>query len=185
MSLMDIISNAATGGILGSIGGIGAKYIEGKHAIELKKLDNEHEARMSAHELALTTAQLKSSLTIAELDARKTIAVADANLQAASYAADTATYSKGWEIAAGAKGWIVALMLGFTDSVRGLMRPMLTAMLVTFNVVIAFWLWEKNGALMDGVQSYNLLSTLINNIALCTSLAISWWFGARSHREEN
>jgi hypothetical protein len=177
MSLVDFLSNAAPGGILGSLGGIASKFIEGKHAIELKKLDNDKELRLSAHEMALTKVQLTTSLSIAELDARKDIAIADANVQIASYGNDTGTYA-GMDVSK--SHWALI----FTDAVRGLVRPMLTATLVAFNVVIAFWLWEKNGVKLTGNESYVLLSTMINNIALCTSMAISWYFGARTHRAE-
>lgn len=177
MALMDIISNAATGGLLGSVGGIASKFIEGKHAIKLKELDNDLQTKLSAHEIALTKLQFESQRTIAEIDAGKEIAVADAALQSASYGNDTAAYAS---VDVSRSHWSMLLV----DAIRGLVRPLLTTVLVVFNVVIAFWLWDKNGATMDGKDSYSLLKTMVDNLALCTSLAISWYFGARAHRAE-
>lgn len=180
--LGNFLSNAATGGLFGLVGSLGSKYLEGKQALEQAQIQRDTQVALSRHELELTKVQLASQQSLAQIQSDTSIAIEDAHLQEASYGNDAATYSA--EFSKGMTGvWanVAGICLVLVDAIRGLIRPFVTTLLVLFNVWIAWWLWDVKGQTFDEKDAAQMMLQLVNNLALCTSLAISWYFGARSH----
>lgn len=157
MSLPEILSNALGGSVVGSVAAATTRWHDSNIQVQLKQLQNAADAANNAHELEM-----------AKLTLSKELAAEDTTTLQASYKADAASYS------------VVkpdSTLLLFVDAVRGLVRPILTAMLVLCCVVFTFMLLEQYNITV--AERHEYLSLLLQNLVSCAGLAIAWWFGSR------
>jgi hypothetical protein len=168
-----ILESLLAGGLTGLIGSVVSNVTDifkvrqqNKFDLEKRKLD-----------LQAMDKEYSFSLQMKEVDANMAANVADAGLMTASYAHDAATYSKGM-----ATGWgIHALTL--VDVIRGLVRPVLTSILLAV-------LWETRAEVkgvidaigmdaLDPIKALNIYNSLVEAIIFVSTTSILWWFGTR------
>jgi len=114
------------------------------------KQANKHELEMIAAQSALIEKQGNSQAALELL-----------KLAGASYENDKATYQ-------GA---------GMVDTIRGLVRPTLTAFLVAVAAIIALWAFKRVS--LDSVTVDEIAKFSVEICLNLASMAVTWWFGSR------
>ncbi len=71
---------------------------------------------------------------------------------------------------------------GFSDVIKGMVRPLITAVLlfITYDIYQALDKLTGGVAALPADQQYLLYKMLIQNIITLTATAVSWWFASRS-----
>ncbi len=95
--------------------------------------------------------------------------VASAPVDAATYSTETS------------KNVTPQLML--VDAVRGLVRPLLTALLLCSTMYYTSRLLTLAGAQLTTAEAHDLLKFLLESTVSCTGIALTWWFGARPTKQ--
>ncbi len=95
--------------------------------------------------------------------------VASAPVDAATYSTETS------------KNATPQLML--VDAVRGLVRPLLTALLLCSTMYYTSRLLTLAGAQLTTAEAHDLLKFLLESTVSCTGIALTWWFGARPTKQ--
>lgn len=121
-----------------------------------------HEAKLGLTKLAITN-QHQLALLAAKQDGDGLMASAPA---------DTATYSTG-------TSQYASNQLMLVDAVRGLVRPLLTAALLCSTMYYTSRLLSMTEARLTPAEAHQLLQFLLESTVSCTSIALTWWFGAR------
>lgn len=158
MSLVDIVGNALGGGVLGAAGAAFSRWHEAK--LELAKLEINNKHQLAMAEQALTAQVVKQ----------------DGDGLIASAPVDAATYSTETS-----KNATPQLML--VDAVRGLVRPLLTALLLCSTMYYTSRLLTLAGAQLTPAEAHDLLKFLLESTVSCTGIALTWWFGARPTKQ--
>jgi len=156
-SVLDVISGGVGGSVLGVGGALATKYLDSKSAkasgdLELQKL--------------------KETLKHEETMASYNLQAKDYETLAASIAADKATYSTGTD----------SRLLRVADFIRALVRPWLTLFLISLCSGFAVYIFYSHSIKFTEDQLYTLLDAIIMCLLNSTSLALSWWFGARKFK---
>lgn len=172
-SIVSTVGAAASGGMLGTAGGLANKTLgyfsdKQKHQYEMTlreqdRKDMELESKLHIDRLSAETAGKIKTATIegevaAEIEASKLVQV--------SYSHDKTAYND-----------------GFVDTVRGLTRPTLTLALVG----ISSWMLVDMMSIpelvkSDAAQARAIFAKVVNDLLFLTTLAVSWWFGGRAHK---
>lgn len=173
-----MIESLLAGGLTGIIGSVLSNIFDflklrqnAKLEIEKKKLDLQAMDKEYQYALQMTTRQLDAGVDMASLDTL-----------AKSYDHDRATYSSGLKVT----GWGVHA-LTFVDVIRGLVRPVMTGVLLAVlydtrmevEAVIDAVGVEK----MDVFQAVIIYSRIIDAIIYMSVSAGLWWFGTRAKKE--
>ena len=95
--------------------------------------------------------------------------VASAPVDAATYSTETS------------KNATPQLML--VDAIRGLVRPLLTALLLCSTMYYTSRLLTLAGAQLTPAEAHDLLKFLLESTVGCTGIALTWWFGARPTKQ--
>ena len=173
--MIDILGILGSGA-LGSAVGIFGNFIKGRgerkaqndanaHELETRKLDLV-ELREEA-KLANIRIQIENDgkQALAETESQRALDVMEGEIRKASYANDKASYGG-----------------GFVDTIRGLMRPLLTLMFV---IITAYYGYQVH-VMVNGLDSlaslevFDLYREVINTIMFLTTSSVTWWFGSRS-----
>ncbi len=172
--MIEALLGAAGGGVTGLIGtGIHAwlRYGEAKraqaHALAMREMDLKEMEREA--ELAMRQVEAEATVRLHEAQQERLAAqdTADAQMRIASYQQDQARYGG-----------------GVVDVIRGLMRPGITACLLSMSIAIGWALWRLMGGLesLPGDVLLEILQTLIDALIYLTTTAVVWWFGGRAIR---
>lgn len=138
----------------GLLGTAGAAFSRWHEAkLELTKL-----AMSQSHELALLSAKQDGEGMVASQSADK-----------ASYSTETAPTA--------------SYTLHFVDAVRGLVRPVLTLVLLCTTMYCTSTLLDIAGANITAQEAQQLLQYMLESTVSCTSIALTWWFGARPTKQ--
>lgn len=156
MSIIELTSTALAGNLLGAVGAAVSRWQQSR--TDLQRMELQH-----THELALADIELRQ----AKVMAKATIVRSDADIQGASYEADSAIGER-------------AEVGSFVANVRALVRPLLTAFLVLCVAIIG--LSVASSAELPSDTEAQLLLQIVDGLVGCTSMALAWWFGARSNR---
>lgn len=171
MILESILAGGATG-VLGSLFTNIAEIFKArqnqKFELERRRLD-----------LEAMDKEFDSAERRAEIAAAQASDTADADLMARSYAADAATYSVGRNISS---PWAVAALV-FVDVVRGLVRPVVTG-------IMMWMLWETREEvraivmatgmpLIDAAKAGAIYGSIVDAVIYIATAATLWWFGTR------
>lgn len=151
MSLLDLASNAISGGVLGAAGAAFSRWHEAK--LELTKLEIANK-----HELELLAAKQ------------------DGNGLVASAPVDAATYST--QTSPQASATLMAV-----DAIRGLVRPLLTALLLCSTMYYTSKVLDVAALNISPTEAQELLRFLLESTVSCTGIALTWWFGARPTKQ--
>ncbi len=150
MSILDLVTNAASGGIVGVLGsGISKAFniVDAYQTERMEKLKN-------AQELALFELQMKLKTAEDAITAEVTKDTNSVELMKASYDSATAL-----DTANGSAR--------ITDVLR-LVRPTITFMMIIATGVI--WATSKD-SMID--------KQIVDTVLFCTSSCILWWYGSR------
>lgn len=187
--LAGLAATASGGGLLGVLGGLirqgvdyFAKKAEADAQLALLQARNAHELAMRDKDMAMMQAEAASRLRVAEEQGASAEEVARLAAVAASFASDKATYATGAEAAD--SPWFIAV-----DVVRGLIRPMITALfdvalLAIFGVLVAL-LWDDLSRLFsarDPSVTAPLMALILEILKAIIFLAVtttSYWFVTR------
>lgn len=190
----DLLGVVFSGGATGLIGVLFQRYFDYKgkqQDLELVRINNEH-ARLLAQmdvEKANRAAQAsehvadeqaEAQIRSAELDAQARADEAAARSYVASIEADRATYL---DPKSQAKSRFARIMMTIVDSVRGLIRPVLTIYLVILATVMFNWAKAiaSPGSVVaaDVAKSAELVKTIVDTLLYLATTCVVWWFGVR------
>lgn len=192
-----VLSALLSGGATGIIGVIIQRFFDMKgkqNDLEVLKLQHANGIALEEMRLRHLTMTIEGNVRVAQTEADGKEAVAaqerlsteaqvDAEIRAAAYEADQSKYFGLSRASSGKFGtWVdalVSLLFGFVDTVRGLTRPVLTAVLV-FMVYNLYRLLEKIGisGLTPEAVTQLWLQIVGATIYLAT-VAVIFWFGNR------
>ncbi len=155
---MDILLSLLTGGATGIVGtalSAGFNYFgsrqKNKQEIELRKLELQEMRQEAAIAERVTAMELEAATTQAEY----------AGLQA-SYREASTRWTAGAELTP-AQTWLMVVV----DVVRGLMRPMITVVLMGY----VGWIYAETLA--------DPSSPVVSTVLYLTTASVLWWFGSR------
>ena len=166
-SLLGAGASVASGGLFGLVGsliGVGTKYLQQRqanaqkdkdwmHEIELRKLDMEQGDRETENELAI--AQSEGSWQGLEASYKTVVSASSVHT--------------------------------IVNDIRSLFRPVLTLSLIVLSALLFWWVWsgitEANGnvlKLFSETDIKDIIRYMIYSVFFSTSTAIVWWFGDRA-----
>jgi hypothetical protein len=160
---IDLLTSAFGGSLVGAVGAAFTKWQDAKHQLNMKKLDIERDKVLNAHELEISKIEYDKRTKELEYEGL-----------AESIGADRATYSVG----------STSKFLIFVDGVRGLVRPLLTATLLIFCMITMFYLTKQYNVQLADDQVYKLVFMLVDNLVVCSGIALTWWFGSRPSNQK-
>ena len=170
-----MLESLIAGGLTGVLGSLFSNVLDvvkiwQKNKFELSKME---------YDLKVMDREYQYHIEMKNIDAETKRDVADADLMGRSYAHDASAYSVGREI----KSPILTGALVVVDLIRGLIRPVMTAILL---VVLWETRMEVKGILdaagIEGIgpmQAIIIYGRLVDAIIFMSSSAILWWFGTR------
>jgi hypothetical protein len=158
MDILTFLGGSLGGSIVGALGAAFNKWHDAKTKIKLMELEMQQAKIMNEHEEKLMALKIESVTKEMEY---KGITE--------SIQADRATYSVG-----STNLWLI-----FVDVVRGLMRPALTCMLLIYMMWTLFYLTRTYNVILSDAQVYQLVYSIVDNLVVCSSIALTWWFGSR------
>lgn len=158
MSLLELAGNALSGGVLGAAGAAFSRWHEAKLELTKLEINNKHQLDMAEQGLAAQVVKQDGDSL-----------VASAPVDAATYSTATSQYASS------------QLML--VDAVRGLVRPLLTALLLCSTMYYTNRLLTIVGMNLTPAEAHQLLQFLLESTVSCTGIALTWWFGARPTKQ--
>lgn len=171
-TLLGILASGGTGAIVGLIGSFAIKWLDlkvlkEKLTVEVKMAEirtRELELEQS-HALALADKEIDK----AEVEGKITLDVAEMQAFAESQKAQAIRYG------------------GVVDSIRGLMRPVITLFLLIASTWILYRVWQMVGGLqaLDQDELLALFKSQIDAMTFLTMTAVTWWFGSRPSAQKN
>lgn len=191
--LLETILGGVTGLIGNIVGGV-FKYKTAKLDMETKQMQNAHEVSMVEAETEAMIMEAKANIAITRAKVEGEIEVADAGVYLQSQKeGNKKTFSNKWiDTLLGIQGkWrfltfpagvLIAVLFGFVDFLKGLMRPTLTAYLVGLSTWITWMAWQimsKGGITMDLTTATEIFSDVTSIVVYLTVSCVTWWFGDR------
>ncbi|MGC2166365.1 MAG: hypothetical protein WA632_10155 [Gallionella sp.] len=192
--ILSVLGVVFSGGATGLVGVLFQKFFEYKakqQDLELVRINNEHARQLAQMDVekAKTAAQAtehvadmeaEAQMRSAELDAQARADEAAARDYAASIESDRATYS---DPKLQSRSKFARNMMTIVDSVRGLIRPVLTVYLVIIATVMFFWakdLAAPSGAsVLDPASAAVIVKSVIDTLMYLATTCVVWWFGVR------
>lgn len=162
MEWVDLIGNAATGGLLGVFGSI----IGGVTQYFQRKQQMEEAGRERAHELALIEAQMRQGQSETENELRIIEAQVSGSIKEGSYALDV-THR-------GVSRWV--------NNIRSLFRPFLTLALWGLLAAVMAMIFYSDAliSLFNEGELTELVRYVVQSIVFSAATATVWWFGDRA-----
>ena len=77
---------------------------------------------------------------------------------------------------------LVAFLFGFTDFIRGMLRPSLTVYLCGVTTWVTLMAWEimqKSGSEITATQAMEIFQDTTSIVVYLTVSCVTWWFGDR------
>lgn len=174
-----LISGVLSGGATGLLGVLLQRWFDLKSKdkdIILLRLQHEQAVALATleYDRAVRRAEADEYKADRELDAAE--ASADSKSLVASYENDQATYLD--KSAQGSKFAIIAFTV--VDTIRGLVRPLLTVYLVVLATFMFIWAKDMAGsAAFTPDQAMNLVGQVVATLLYLTTACSLWWFGGR------
>jgi len=191
--MLDVIFGGITGLIGSVVGGI-FKYKTMKAQIELKKAEHSHSLQMVKAESDAMIAEARANIAITRAQVEGAVDLEDAkayvqsqkegNKQMFSSAWVEKLFSvKGkWQIITLPLAMIVAVLFGFTDFLRGILRPALTIYLcgaTTWVTHMAWTIMQANHIGLTSMQASEIFMQVTSIVTYLTVSSVCWWFGDR------
>jgi hypothetical protein len=190
---LDVIFGGITGLIGSVVGGI-FKYKTMKAQIELKKAEHSHELLMVKAETEAMIMEAKANIAITRAEVEGAVDLTDAQAFVQSQKeGNKALFNskwieklfsiKGkWQIISLPLAMLIAVLFGFTDFLRGILRPGLTIYLcgiTTWITMMAYDIMQKSNALLSASQAVVLFTDVTSIVTYLTVSSVTWWFGDR------
>lgn len=161
---LGLLANAASGGVFGLLGsliGVGAKWLQEKQRQSWQREVWQQEARLQEMQMRARAQETEQELAIAAAET-------DAAVRQASYRHAMPARSE--------SPWAANLRTAF--------RPLLTTALVVCTVVIFFRLMDElhQGAALTfaGIDAGDLVAYIVYSTVFAATTAVTWWFGDRA-----
>lgn len=187
--------------ILGVITGIGGNIVQGifnyktqKVELERDKLNNQHQVDMIKAETDAMIAEANANIAITKAQVEGAVELADANIALKAQTegnknlfgqkwVDGLMSAEGkWKIITYPIASLVALLFGFVDFIKGLIRPSLTMYLVGLSTWVSFKAWEiinASGMTLTNAQATEIWQETTGIMIYLTISAVTFWFGDR------
>lgn len=186
------------GGVTGLIGNVVGGIFKYKHA----KIEKEMQGSRQSHEVSMVKAE--SDAMIAESKAN--IAITRAQVEGAVELEDAKAYMQSqkegnkalfsnkwvdkllapeigkWKIITAPIAVFIAFLFGFTDFLRGVIRPSLTVYLCGVTTWVTWKAWEimqMEGVIMDLESATAIFNDTTSIVTYLTVSCVTWWFGDR------
>lgn len=191
--LFETIFGGVTGLIGSVVGGI-FKYKTMKAQIELKKAEHSHEMNMVKAESEAMIAEAKANIAITRAQVEGAVDLEDAKAYVASQREGNKalfnsswierlfTVKGKWQIITLPLAMLVAVLFGFTDFLRGVIRPVLTIYLcgaTTWITMMAWQIMRQHGMELDASQAMEIFIQVTSIVTYLTVSCVTWWFGDR------
>lgn len=183
ISILSLFGGAASGGILGAIGGFIGKFFEHRHQLDLEKVKLEiykiqtvHDQVMAEKANQTLKIEIEGSLKQATVEATAATTLATYDALKASYENDAATYATG-DAVKNSK-WFV-----FVDFCRGITRPFLTwGLTLSMFAITGYLLYILKEQLpyLAEKEGVSLLVYSVHSLAFLASTSIVYWFAGRN-----
>lgn len=169
-SIVDILTSAVGGSMIGAIGAAFNKVYESKHQLKMAEIDLRRSELDNSHEKEM--AQITATGKREEAEAALALADTTAGYAAlqSSIESDKATYSS----INGSK-WLV-----FVDVIRGTMRPWLTTALIVYLGLFLLYLNQRYNIEFTTDQVMLIVMQILQCLTTGASLALAWWFGSKT-----
>lgn len=194
-AFLSMLSVAFSGGATGLIGVLFQRFFDLKakqQDLELVRINNEHARLLAQMEVEKANRAAQASENVAEMQAEAQMRSAELDAQAkadeaaarvyiASVDADRATYL---DAKTQSRSKFARVMMTIVDSVRGLIRPVLTLYMVIIATVMFHWakdLAAPGGtSVVDTSKAADIIKSIIDTLLYLTTTCVVWWFGART-----
>jgi len=191
--LFETIFGGVTGLIGSVVGGI-FKYKTMKAQIELKKAEHSHEMNMVKAESDAMIAEAKANIAITRAQVEGAVDLKDAEAYVASqkegnkqmfssaWVNKLFSVTGKWQIITLPLAMVVATLFGFTDFLRGVIRPLLTIYLcgaTTWITHMAWTIMQTNSVGLSATEASAIFIQVISIVTYLTVSCVTWWFGDR------
>lgn len=181
--------------ILGGLTGLVGSIITSIMNYKTMREKNAHEIALIQAQTSAMRAEAEANILITKAQVEGAVELANAQAYMASQVAgNQPLFGENWvDKLLGTTGWlsyiagpvacIVALLFGFVDWLRGIMRPLMTAYLVGMSSYITYLAWEiigKYGTGMTHIEATAIYQSVIEVILYLTVSCVTWWFGDRT-----
>jgi hypothetical protein len=191
--LIETILGGVTG-ILGNVIGGWFKLKQAQLDVDKTKLDNEHAINMVKAETQAMIMEAKANIRVtqAQVEGAVDLKDADAFIQSQKEG-NKALFSNKWidALMATTGYWriitlplasLIAFLFGFTDFLRGILRPTLTVYLCGVTTWVTWMAWkimQTNGLGLTSIQAVNIFNETTSIVTYLTVSCVTWWFGDR------
>lgn len=191
ISLLGVIFS---GGATGLVGVLFQRYFDYKgkqQDLELVKINNEHARLLAQMEVEKANRAAEATERVADIQAQEQQRAAELDAQAradeaaarsyvASIESDRATYL---DAKAQSRSKFARVMMTIVDSVRGLIRPVLTIYLVVVATVMFNWATQLDApdgkSVINTAEAAKIVKAIIDTLLYLATTCVVWWFGVR------
>jgi len=192
--IIESILGMATGLIGNIVGGI-FKFKTAKLQQEIQTASHLHEVAMVKAESDAMIAEAKANIAITRAQVEGAIDLEDAKafIQAQKegnkalfdnkWIDKLFTVTGKWQIITLPLASLIATLFGFTDFLRGIIRPMLTIYLcgvTTWITILAWKIMQTHGISLTATQAISIFNDTTGVVTYLTISAVTFWFGDRS-----
>ncbi len=185
------------GGVTGLIGNVVGGWFKLKHAkveLDTHKLDNAHELSMMEAETKAMIMEAKANIRITQAQVEGAVDMKDADAYIKSQEeGNKSLFNNKWiDALMGVTGWwkiitlpmatLVATLFGFTDFLRGILRPTLTVYLCGVTTWVTYMAWQimqAEGLTLSAIQAVAIFNDTTSIVTYLTVSCVTWWFGDR------
>ena len=192
-----MILETILGGVTGLIGNVVGGWFKLKHAKlqkEIKDGDRKHEVAMVKAETEAMIMEAKANIKItqAQVEGAVDLKDAEAYIQSQKEGNKNLFNSKWINALLSVTGWwkiftlplasLIAFLFGFTDFLRGIIRPALTVYLCGVTTWVTWMSWnimQTEGITISAFQAVDIFKDTTSIVTYLTVSCVTWWFGDR------
>jgi hypothetical protein len=192
-----MILETILGGLTGLIGNVIGGWFKLKQARlqkEIREGDRAHEVAMVKAETQAMIMEAKANIKITQAQVEGAIDLKDAEAFMQSQTeGNKALFNNKWiDALMATTGWwriitiplasLIAFLFGFTDFLRGIIRPTLTVYLCGVTTWVTWMAWEimkTEGLSLSALQAVNIFNDTTSIVTYLTVSCVTWWFGDR------
>jgi hypothetical protein len=192
-----MILETILGGLTGLIGNVVSGWFKLKNTQiehDTQKLNNEHKLKMLEAETKAMILEAKANIRITQAQVEGAIDIKDADAFITSQKeGNKPLFNNKWiDALMKPTGWwriltlpiasLIAILFGFTDFLRGIIRPSLTIYLCGVTTWVTWMAWKImniNGAVLTSAQAVAIFNDVTSIVTYLTVSCVTWWFGDR------
>jgi hypothetical protein len=188
-------------GLLGTVMGIAGSAVTGIFKYKEKKLDIENTKINNTHEIAKIKAESEAMIEEAKANIKVTQSKVEGEIELKDIDAFIESQKQGnqslfsnkwvdallqvegkWRIITYPIASAIAILFGFVDFLRGMIRPSMTIYLCGVTTYITWMAWEimqKQGISIPANDAVTIFKDTTSVVLFMTTSIVSWWFGDR------